>query len=145
MKKLILIVGVIIIVVLICSGALFALSVRGVATAQQNSRDSVRRNALQDAAVTLSNIYAENGEYPKTLLVTKGSMIMITGDNTTEVLELEDVAQGGNETTEYTSVYCYTANNTTYKLGVKLENGNWFDLGSDKCSDNDKLALCEGE
>jgi len=143
-KRILIIAAAGIISIFVCCGVLVLASLLGITLIQHDIRDNLRRDALQEVAIELSNIYAESGIYPVSLIIDTHTITFVTPDYPTKTFVLKGVAQGDDQTTEHTSAYCYVANENTYKLGVKLENGKWYDLGTDKCTDKDKLPFAWG-
>jgi prepilin-type N-terminal cleavage/methylation domain-containing protein len=110
----------------------------GIATAQRSARDNQRQQKLSDIQLALEDFQIRKNRYPEpqtefqlgsdqlVLTVSGGNDITVQFDGPTRA---QTEAQG---TTAEGSVYCYQKadGGGGYLLGVKLENGEWFDKSS---------------
>lgn len=112
---------------------LIGLSVFGIGTAQRVLRDNQRRDAVNDIAVLLNAYYAERQEYPSRINIAAGGTQLVFSTDTTKVIPLKGIAKtatGLTASDATQTLYCYALTSTGYILGVKLEDGGQFDLGS---------------
>ncbi len=122
---------------------LIGLSVFGISTAQRVLRDNQRRDAVKNIAAGLNAYYAQNAEYPTDITVSNnGTIVNISG---TLDVPLNGIAktreQNDGQSTAADTTYCYALTSTGYKLGSKLEDGSWFNLGT--ASPTDPEGLCD--
>lgn len=112
---------------------LIGLSVFGISTAQRVLRDNQRRDAVNDIAVLLNAYYAERQEYPSRINIAAAGAQLVFANDTTKVIPLNGIAKtatGITASDATKTLYCYALTSTGYLLGVKLEDGGQFDLGS---------------
>ncbi len=116
---------------------LIGLSLLGIQTVQRSSRDTERRTTLEAINLELTDYYGNKNAYPaaaanmpinrtsspKTITVgTGGKTVNLNGAATPLAATATDSDSSG-------SVYCYSGG-SSYSLGVKLESGQWFNLGN---------------
>ena len=118
---------------------LIGMSVFGISTAQRVLRDNQRRDNVKNVAAALNSYYASNSQYPANITpINSGTAIQVSTGNTVPAI---GVLKVGTETNASGTLYCYGLATTGYVLGAKLEDGNWFNLGSatlpnETCSDS---------
>jgi type II secretory pathway pseudopilin PulG len=144
-RKVILIIILILGCVSIAIIALLAgLSIWGVSSAQQSLRDTQRKSTLMDVNVMLETYYSKVGSYPAQLVLTEQLITFASKDGKSldiDFVNLKSPLTGSTETTQTTTAYCYAPAGQLYKLGIKLESGKWYDIGTGECTDADKLSL----
>lgn len=119
---------------------LIGMSVFGISTAQRVLRDNQRRDAVKNMAAGLNAYYTTASTYPATLASSNGGTQLVIGNE--QPVPLTGIMKAGTATDSTQTRYCYAFDTTTlggYKLGVQLEDGTWFNLGSANtlCSNSD--------
>ena len=120
----------------------------GISLALRSSRDSQRQKSLDNLKIAItdylgrenkfpdpSDIEYSNGEF--VISTTKGDPIRVPAEG------LLQPATTGTTTSSQTE-YCYGTVSGGYVLGVKLENGSWYELGSaisESCANGDGVRL----
>lgn len=115
---------------------LIGLSILGIGTVQRSSRDTERKTVLKAISNELIDYFGNHQTYPpssgivfdtSTREVTINNLITLDLSQATNTLPAGETASNYNG-----SVYCYSRsnNNTEYSIGVSLESGNWYNLGS---------------
>lgn len=119
----------------------------GIATAQRSSRDSQRQQRVSDIRVALTDFQTRKNKYPSEAIAAdikfNNDSIVLDGNSSQPItIELSGPTLAGTSTGPNSSWYCYRQLTTEggYLLGVKLENGQWFDQSqtldnSQSCSD----------
>jgi prepilin-type N-terminal cleavage/methylation domain-containing protein len=117
----------------------------GVATAQRNARDNQRQQKVADIRVGLTDYLTKHNEYPHVsddINITSDEIILGPDDTNPIVIQLDGPTEASSETGPSGAQYCYglREDDGGYILGVKLENGEWFDQsstisGEKACSD----------
>ncbi len=116
----------------------------GIATAQRNSRDNQRQQKVADIRVGLTDYLTKHNEYPTAGDINLSADQITLGPNDTNpiVIQLDGPATASKESGPSGAQYCYglREDDGGYILGVKLENGEWFDQsstisGTEVCSD----------
>jgi prepilin-type N-terminal cleavage/methylation domain-containing protein len=116
---------------------LIGMSVFGISTAQRILRDNQRRDVVKNIAAGLNSYYATNSAYPSSVVsASAGTQIQVSTGNLVPTAGVLKVAA---TTTAAQTRYCYALVTDGYKVGAKLEDGTWFNLGSASalCSDSD--------
>lgn len=129
-------------ILILCCIILFGCVATGIWTidvAQKDIRDTERKSTLQDIELALDAYGGEMFDYPDE---SNPEQILISTDKIkigdTEI-KLDEHLKLGDKTNPNRTAYCYhRISNVDYLLGVKLENGDWFDLSNaleKECSD----------
>jgi len=116
---------------------LIGMSVFGISTAQRVLRDNQRRDSVKNIAAALNSYYATNSSYPASITsASAGTQMQVATGNLVPTAGILKVA---STTTASQTRFCYSLVVDGYKLGTKLEDGTWFNLGSAStlCSDSD--------
>ncbi len=115
---------------------LIALAGFGVSLALRASRDSQRQEAVDNIRVGIADYLGRENVYPTGLtynsVTGKLSLDPAPSGNPIEI-PLSGVAKVATATDSKGTQYCYNNNlsgSDGYILGAKLENGNWYELGT---------------
>ena len=114
---------------------LIGLSLLGIQTVQRSSRDTQRRTLIEAANLEITDYYGSENLYPAsgtvTINRTTNVMIIGTGGKTIPLTGAGlPLLASATVSTTAGSVYCYTQSGNTYSIGVNLESGSWFNMGS---------------
>ncbi len=130
-----------IIIVIAIIAALLAVTLLGIQTVQRSSRDTERRTALNAIKNEIEDYYGNKGSYPSSIIA-NGSGTAITVGSGGKVVDLHSssVINTSLISAPYADItgtrYCYERyGQTTYKLGVALESGSFFNLGNDSTNE----------
>lgn len=120
---------------------LMGLAAFGIAQALRTLRDDQRRNAVRDVETALNAYYADNAEYPAAITLSVNQVTIAAN----LVVPLEGVAKatGNTNPTADNTPYCYALTTDGYKIGAKLESGQWYVQGTginDSCVDADIIT-----
>jgi type II secretory pathway pseudopilin PulG len=110
---------------------LLGLAGYGVFIAMQSSRDSQRREMVRNLDNAIRAHEDIVGWYPTTNMLSAGVNTILVGAGDgypgASRLQARDVLTPGTDTTNNTTLYCYTElENGGFRLGALLENGEWF-------------------
>lgn len=107
---------------------LMGLAAFGIATALRVLRDNQRRDAVRNIATALNAYYADRATYPTSVTLTATTFTVATGN----VVPLNGVARATASTTPSATAtpYCYNVTTDGFRVGAKLESGDWFMLGT---------------
>lgn len=115
----------------------------GISIALRNSRDSERRQVVDNLQLTISDYYTRESEYPTDAAYNDSDDTIVLEDASGEVVGDAVPVDGhttpdSEETSSSGTVYHYQVTDEGYYLCVELENGDVFDLssgGGDDCAD----------
>lgn len=107
---------------------LMGLAAFGIATALRVLRDNQRRDAVRNISVALNAYYADRATYPTSIGLTAAAANIPSGMS----VPLNGVARATANTTASATLtpYCYSVTADGFRLGAKLESGDWFMLGT---------------
>lgn len=114
---------------------------------QAASRDDIRKLNLSDIKSAIDSTFSAHGYYT-TLHYDIIKKNIVLGADTGRV-EINPIMYPGSGTSTIGTRYCYQPlgtlkNPAGYKLGIKLENGGWYNVGTDPtnlCTDQDPPAI----
>lgn len=123
---------------------LMGLSLFGIQAVQRSQRDTERRAALSNINLEIAAWYGDYGSYPVVTFdpTTSTARVGPNGPNQ-KTISLKGAAKVGTDTTNGTTVYCYSGGGTsTFQLGVKLESSGWGAAGTAQQLGNN--GMCSG-
>lgn len=120
---------------------LIGLSVYGIGLALRASRDTQREETLNSIRTALTDYLATNNSYPGNTEVSYANNIISVGN---ESIEVEGHLVPTTSTDSNGTQYCYGKTSSGYLLSVELENGQYYELGtedSNSCGHTDATVL----
>ncbi len=120
---------------------------RLVSVIQASNRDKIRMDNLSTIKSSIDSTFSAHGYYSTLHYDTVKKNIVLGAD--TGRVEINPIMYPWSSTNTVGTRYCYQPLGTLqkpagYKLGIKLENGGWYNVGTDLqnlCTDQDPPAI----
>jgi len=124
-----------ILIIIIIFTVLIGLAFVAIQTSQRASRDNERRTYLNAINLEISDYYGAKRAYPPlaNMVLDRTSNTIVVGAGG-QIVQLKNSAiplpTTATTSTSAGSVYCYSKVGNSYTIGVNLEAGTWFNVGT---------------